>query len=164
MPFVVGIPGIALCLLQLGSTPVRAPGGRFALSLPAGTEGRQAGRLVPERRAGVRPAHRVGRTDDVGLFRRLHRGGPRLRLLCQRAGDAGVVPAQASRARAGGSHCCSGLAATLVMYLDVRRAAAHPLCIPAFITPMVLRALGFRSESGRLGTVEQTADADNEGR
>ncbi len=43
MPFVVGIPGIALCLLQLALDAVRAYDGQLSRHLPDRAESGQAG-------------------------------------------------------------------------------------------------------------------------
>ncbi len=97
MPFVVGIPGIALCLLQLGMDLLRAPGNQLAENFQAASKAGVPANLVPEEEPEFGPHTVSGELTMWAYFRRLYRGGPRLRLLYQRAGDVVVVPPQAGR-------------------------------------------------------------------
>ena len=141
MPFVVGIPGIALCLLQLGMDLLRAPGNQLAENFQAASKAGVPANLVPEEEPEFGPhtvsgeltmwAYFVGFIAAVLVFGFYISVPVMLLSFLRRQAEASWKFA-----------LFLAVAATVVLY-SMFGVLLHVQLFHGFLTPIVLRALGF---------------------
>ncbi|CAN7733519.1 tripartite tricarboxylate transporter TctB family protein [Phyllobacterium sp. LjRoot231] len=141
MPFVVGIPGIGLCLLQLGMDLLRAPGSQLAESFQPASKAGVPANLVPEEEPEFGPhtvsreltmwAYFVGFIAAVLVFGFYVSVPVMLLMFLRREAEASWKFALFLAA-----------AATLVLYL-MFGLVLHVQLHHGFVTPVILRSFGF---------------------